>query len=1010
MEADRVVVELIAKVENFDGKMKQSATSFGGSMKSIETSAVKAEAAVKASSAALSASVGKDAESVAHLSKVIEAHEKRKQAALAVASAIASLEIENTKKVADAHTKSTALVVQAEESKSRALVLYTGKNVAAHNAQSTAATKSGEAAKTSAAVAAPAFSVISERAQLSSRAMGFVVAGASVLGSVIGSLLVTALLSGAAALYEFLTKNKDAAKEVAALVEKMKEAAAQARLNEQANAVWERSLDGLIEKTRKLREEQEKQLQTDRQRLEGDVAARQDELQTSRQLRDDAARDLETAKAELAKAEAALREALSRPGRAQEGAQAATAQRVQAAKDEVARLTTELQKATVQAGSANEALHNSEVILARMNAANLADPIKAIADNFETLRAEAIASIKPIDQLTKRLAELDKQEAEALEKARTKTSTDREVGGSLTSEEARSLVNAQFGAGAVTSGRRSAQHNKDVGGQPNSFHLTGNAIDVAKVAGVSLNKLKALISAQGVIIEEALDEGDHFHIAWRSARTQAERLAAEQKKLADAEANRVQAVDREQAGFGAAILDAKRQLLESSEEIAANERAQVDLASDLYADEVKHRLTVGALHEDEAKDLLKLNDERAKLLKEAIQRRVDERKFRVQEAEAGRKVDLQTGEIGVQQELLQSRQGLATTARERHDLERRLIDLAFDQERLELQAVIAGSERLRIELERLETLRALSDEEKAALRRAQDQAALAQQRLDTQPERQANAQSGNDQANATPLQDFFGQIPNTADEINESFEQIAAGGLASFTDGLTDAILGMRSLGDVGRQVLAQILAGLIKMGIQQVLLATIGKAVQSATTAAGAAEGATLAAAWAPAAAAVSLATLGANAIPAQAAIASTNILAAALAAPKGFQLGGYTGDGAPNRPAGIVHGREFVFDAPATRRIGVQNLEAMRSGVRPSNARAASPGGGGGRFSAQDMAALESIVGRAIEAMPDVGITATFDPDQAFNRMISSKAGSRRLLAWLNDNSSAASSALSQ
>lgn len=48
------------------------------------------------------------------------------------------------------------------------------------------------------------------------------------------------------------------------------------------------------------------------------------------------------------------------------------------------------------------------------------------------------------------------------------------------------------------------------------------------------------------------------------------------------------------------------------------------------------------------------------------------------------------------------------------------------------------------------------------------------------------------------------------------------------------------------------------------------------------------------------------------------------------GFQRGGYTGDGNPGDQAGPAHRQEFIFDAAATRRIGVPALEAMRSGAR--------------------------------------------------------------------------------
>lgn len=48
------------------------------------------------------------------------------------------------------------------------------------------------------------------------------------------------------------------------------------------------------------------------------------------------------------------------------------------------------------------------------------------------------------------------------------------------------------------------------------------------------------------------------------------------------------------------------------------------------------------------------------------------------------------------------------------------------------------------------------------------------------------------------------------------------------------------------------------------------------------------------------------------------------------GFAVGGFTGDVPADQVAGFVHGREYVFDAESTRRIGVGNLDAIRQGVR--------------------------------------------------------------------------------
>lgn len=50
------------------------------------------------------------------------------------------------------------------------------------------------------------------------------------------------------------------------------------------------------------------------------------------------------------------------------------------------------------------------------------------------------------------------------------------------------------------------------------------------------------------------------------------------------------------------------------------------------------------------------------------------------------------------------------------------------------------------------------------------------------------------------------------------------------------------------------------------------------------------------------------------------------------GFREGGYTGNIPTSAIAGPVHGKEYVFDAPATSRIGVGNLEALRRGHVPA------------------------------------------------------------------------------
>lgn len=47
------------------------------------------------------------------------------------------------------------------------------------------------------------------------------------------------------------------------------------------------------------------------------------------------------------------------------------------------------------------------------------------------------------------------------------------------------------------------------------------------------------------------------------------------------------------------------------------------------------------------------------------------------------------------------------------------------------------------------------------------------------------------------------------------------------------------------------------------------------------------------------------------------------------GFEVGGYTGNVAKNQIAGVVHGNEYVMDSASVNRLGVGNLDALRSGA---------------------------------------------------------------------------------
>lgn len=202
------------------------------------------------------------------------------------------------------------------------------------------------------------------------------------------------------------------------------------------------------------------------------------------------------------------------------------------------------------------------------------------------------------------------------------------------------------------------------------------------------------------------------------------------------------------------------------------------------------------------------------------------------------------------------------------------------------------------------------------------------------------------------MQAGFANFIESQADMYSSMSELTQNTLSTLADGvsesLTQAILygeDLRtSLSNLARTITEQLLKGLIDVGIQFAINAAkeaaavtaVGAAKQAVitstaavantatvtTTATQTAAGASTAAAWSPAALAASIGSFGTAAAIGLAAVVAT------MAAFGGFRKGGYTGNMGVDDVAGVVHGKEYVFDAAATSRIGINNLESLRSG----------------------------------------------------------------------------------
>jgi hypothetical protein len=161
--------------------------------------------------------------------------------------------------------------------------------------------------------------------------------------------------------------------------------------------------------------------------------------------------------------------------------------------------------------------------------------------------------------------------------------------------------------------------------------------------------------------------------------------------------------------------------------------------------------------------------------------------------------------------------------------------------------------------------------------------------------------------------DYAKQFTTIAAGIKQTFQGVFKTLADGFADSIGRAIVYAHNLGDalkeVARSAISELISGLIKLGIQylilytmkklfgqtdqqdsdvkkqvanQVILTTAAIAAMLAVTAAGTVAASTLSAAWWPVAEAVSLASFGANAIPASIGIATVQALGQVSSVPK--------------------------------------------------------------------------------------------------------------------------------
>lgn len=941
--SEQVAIELIARVDGFDGKIKQSAASFGTGMKQIEASASRAE------------------NSVARSTQVID------------------------KSMSQAAQRSRNLGFQISD---------IGAQLAGGQSP---------------------FLILAQQAPQVANALDGAKGAVGRFATFLSGPWGAAMLAAGTLLGVMASKYIDLGSAVDDAVDKLKESADKTRDANAAQEIFANTLDGVEAALRENEEALRKLNLVQDSGAESAYKAAEAARQRAIRIREITVALLEQAKAEYAASQ-------SQTFGAAGGAGAGIAQSIYAGR------VSDLDKLLERANAALETARKQTVearanVIVERELGSKVDQINRKYDErIDAARKLAIANGTVETSLQKQVKAINAAREADLKRYRD---TQREANKTSRSSGLPAVTGAEIAAAlgtTITSGQRSAAKNKSVGGGKNSYHLTGQAIDIPlTVNGKPLTKagIRAVLEPLGVQIKELLGPGDkghndHFHIAFDKKRAGPDKIAENQQRAIEEaersrleEERRVQSFQNELAALLSSEVDARQALVTSAEELARLELESIEIARQKYADNLESLKSQKKLTDEEAAQLSAINEERAKLRTELVKRREDERKFRMAEADRARTEAVISAQRDIAAELTKGELDLATTQKERRALEMRLLELQYQEERARNDFLIGQYERLRIQ-------EGITESE---LSEAEAQAEIARLRNETIEARQANDQQGINRDTQSPLQGYFDSIPSSMDEINEALESVAAGGLATFTDALTDAIVNFTSLKDVGLATLQAITAGLVRMAIQQVLLRTIGNSLGQAATAATTAQASAAAAAWAPAAALASLATLGSNAGPAAAALATTTALSQALAATSVARKDGgpIFGAGGPRDDKVLMRASpgEYVIKASSAAKLGMGalnfinergELPMLRAAggsvgrIRPNNSPLSVRGGG---MDDNAIRRIEAAVERGAAAQAPVQLFPTYDPVEAFERALSTPRGQKAMLDFAGSNS---------
>lgn len=616
-----------------------------------------------------------------------------------------------------------------------------------------------------------------------------------------------AIATGTVALSPFIGKLFETKDGIAELVAKMKEEAAQAYLNVQAEDRFARSAEGVAKAIRDSTKARQESVASEKSAAERANIAAKANLNEEISIR----RRTQALLAEtLRQAQVAEQVAARVPGA--DGAATDASVRLS---ERAAEIRRQLKKQGTLIADARAELEASRVDLAVEVGKRRADPIarlnKQYDDEVRAAKKASTATLELTNAMAEQIKMIEKRRAAALKAAQaTSSSANRESGREVTASEAAAIARAaglQVNSSNRSFGQQKALYDKWIAdGRPkdnpvappgSSAHEGARgrwALDIQFGKGVTPDLLRKVFAAQGVSLTKVLKERGHFHAEGSrsgaaGAESAAETAAAKAVVLQNAFEERRDRLNEELLRAEGEAVVGWRGQSEAAQKQAMADRQKLDRA-------IQNDVEEGKLTQAQA-DELKLVTERVakqRLANIAFQDRLQA----MQQTDATLAQEAQFRIDG-----LEFQDSIVRTAGEHRQVQLEILDLVYEEKKRHLEYLKAQAE----------------------LNGATEEAARIQAQINELPNQKARQEATARLGTKGPLEQWGDQVPQNAAELNEAMDGLKVQGLNGLVDVLVSAKDGWEAMRNTAINALQQITAELIRMAAMKFLFNILGMA-----------------------------------------------------------------------------------------------------------------------------------------------------------------------------------------